>query len=67
MNVELQVCEVYKMHRETLYMCVDYVDRFLSRTTGIKKSQLQLIGITALFIASKMEVRFDSNVYKWRN
>jgi len=36
-------------------MCVDYVDRFLSRTTGIKKTQLQLIGITALFIASKME------------
>ena len=61
MTVALQVCEVYKMHRETLYMCVDYVDRFLSRTTGIKKSQLQLIGITALFIASKMEVRFDGD------
>jgi len=43
------------MHRETLYMCVDYVDRFLSRTSGIKKTQLQLIGITALFIAAKME------------
>jgi len=55
---ELQVCEVYKLHRETYYMCVDYVDRFLSRTTGIKKSQLQLIGTTALFIAAKMEVRF---------
>jgi len=55
---ELQVCEVYKMHRETYYMCVDYVDRFLSRTSGIKKSQLQLIGITALFIAAKMEARF---------
>jgi len=39
-------------------MCVDYVDRFLSRTSGIKKSQLQLIGTTALFIAAKMEVRF---------
>lgn len=55
---ELQVCEVYKLHRETYYMCVDYVDRFLSRTSGIKKSQLQLIGTTALFIAAKMEVRF---------
>jgi len=61
-NVKLQVCEVYKMHRETLYMCVDYVDRFLSRTTGIKKSQLQLIGITALFTASKMEVSFGSGI-----
>jgi len=53
---ELQVCEVYKLHRETYYMCVDYVDRFLSRTSGIKKTQLQLIGVTALFIAAKMEV-----------
>jgi len=44
------------MHRETFYMCVDYVDRFLSRMTGIKKSQLQLIGVTALFLAAKMEV-----------
>ena len=46
---------MYKMHRETYYMCVDYVDRFLSRTSGIKKTHLQLIGVTALFIAAKME------------
>jgi len=52
-----QVSEVYKMHRETFFMAVDYIDRYLSRTTGIKKSQLQLIGITALFIAAKMEVK----------
>jgi len=58
----LQVSEVFKLHRETLYMCIDYVDRFLSRTTGIKKSQLQLIGITALFVAAKMEVGFTSHV-----
>lgn len=44
------------MHRETFYMGVDYLDRYLSRTTGVKKSQLQLVGITALFIAAKMEV-----------
>jgi G1/S-specific cyclin-E1 len=51
-----QVCEVYKMHRETFYMGIDYLDRYLSRTNGVKKSQLQLVGITSLFIAAKMEV-----------
>lgn len=51
-----QVCEVYKMHRETFYMAVDYLDRYLSRTNGVKKSQLQLVGVTALFVAAKMEV-----------
>lgn len=39
-----EVCEVYKMHRETYYLAVDYLDRYLSLQTGVAKSQLQLIG-----------------------
>lgn len=53
----VQVCEVYKLHKETYYMAMDFIDRFLLATNGMKTSQLQLLGVTALFVAAKIEVR----------
>lgn len=53
----LQVCEVYALHRETFYLAQDFFDRFMLTQKNINKSMLQLIGITSLFIASKLEVR----------
>lgn len=50
----IEVCEVYKLHRETYYLAVDYIDRFLSRKKEQKKTHLQLLGITALFVAAKV-------------
>ncbi|CAH2049915.1 unnamed protein product, partial [Iphiclides podalirius] len=50
-----EVCEVYKLHRETFHLTVDYVDRYLSNTDDVQKGRLQLIGITCLFIAAKVE------------
>jgi cyclin E len=50
----IEVCEVYKLHRETYYLTVDYLDRYLTAKQNISKNQLQLIGITCLFIASKV-------------
>lgn len=52
----IEVCEVYKLHRETYYLAVDYLDRFLSSNVQISKTRLQLIGITCLFIAAKVSV-----------
>lgn len=52
----IEVCEVYKLHRETYYLAMDYIDRYLSTHQNIPKSQLQLIGITCLFIASKVSL-----------
>jgi len=40
----MDVCEAYKMHRETLYLAVDYLDRYLASQTNIAKTVLQLIG-----------------------
>ena len=54
--VSFQVCEVYRLHRETFSLASDFLDRFLSSQTHIQKHQLQLIGITSLFIAAKLEV-----------
>lgn len=51
----MEVCEAYKLHRQTYYLAVNYLDRYLTRTKGIAKTLLQLIGITCLFIASKVE------------
>ncbi|CAG9118059.1 hypothetical protein JYU34_003686 [Plutella xylostella] len=50
-----EVCEVYKLHRETFHLTVDYVDRYLSNTEDVQKGRLQLVGITCLFIAAKVE------------
>ncbi|GIY77640.1 hypothetical protein CDAR_63251 [Caerostris darwini] len=50
-----EVCEVYRMHRETFYLAVDYVDRYLIAKPNLPRGCLQLLGTTALFVASKME------------
>ncbi|XP_060561399.1 G1/S-specific cyclin-E-like isoform X3 [Ruditapes philippinarum] len=51
----IEVCEVYRLHRESFYLAVDFLDRFLSKQSNLQKHQLQLIGITCLFIAAKLE------------
>ena len=59
----VKVSEVYTLHRETFYLAQDIFDRFMLTQKDTGKDQLQLIGITSLFIASKIEVlrlRFDS-------
>jgi hypothetical protein len=44
----------FKLRRHTLFLTVNYIDRFLTRNI-ICRSKLQLVGITALFIAAKCE------------
>lgn len=50
-----EVCEVHALHRETFYLALDFIDRFLTAQSETPKQQLQLIGITCLFVASKIE------------
>lgn len=49
--------EAYTLQRQTFYLAQDYFDRFMLTQDNIEKGMLQLIGITCLFLASKMEVR----------
>ncbi|CAH1115920.1 unnamed protein product [Phaedon cochleariae] len=51
----MEVCEVYHLRRVTYYLSVDYFDRFLSIRPDVPKNQLQLVGVTCLFLASKLE------------
>lgn len=55
-SISAQVSEAYSLHRETFYLAQDFFDRFMLTQSDLPKNQLQLIGITALFIAAKMEV-----------
>lgn len=47
----VDVAEEYNLVSETLYLTVSYIDRFLSYK-AVKKQRLQLLGATAMLIAS---------------
>jgi len=51
----IEVCEVYRLHRETFYLAVDFIDRFLAVAPPVPKNRLQLIGVSCLFIGAKIE------------
>ncbi|TSK31505.1 G1/S-specific cyclin-E2 [Bagarius yarrelli] len=51
----MEVSEAYRLHRQTFYLAQDFFDRFMLTQDDTEKERLQLIGITALFIASKIE------------
>ncbi|EEC04526.1 G2/mitotic-specific cyclin A, putative, partial [Ixodes scapularis] len=51
----IEVCEVYRLQRDTYYLAQDFIDRYLAKSENLPKNQLQLVGITALFLAAKME------------
>ncbi|KAL8606259.1 hypothetical protein ACOMHN_039795 [Nucella lapillus] len=50
-----EVCEVFTLRRETYYLSVELVDRFLVRSADIRTMHLQLTGVTALMLAAKVE------------
>jgi len=49
-----EVCGEYDLHWQTMLLTVQIVDRYLSGTTVYKKN-LQLLGITSMWIAAKFE------------
>ncbi|XP_065216852.1 G1/S-specific cyclin-E isoform X2 [Planococcus citri] len=62
-----EVAEVFKLHRETYYLTVDYIDRYLTNVPNIPKQHLQLIGITCLVLASKMEEIYPPKIDQFAN
>lgn len=50
----VEVAEEYKLFRQTLFLSVNYIDRFLS-TMAVNRGKLQLLGTACTFIASKFE------------
>ena len=64
----VEVQENFELYHETLYLAVRIVDLYLQENE-IDKHKLQLIGATAMLIASKIEVfcqiySYENNKYK---
>eukprot|EP00047_Mylnosiga_fluctuans_P020828 m.96820 g.96820 ORF g.96820 m.96820 type:complete len:368 (-) comp8646_c0_seq2:138-1241(-) len=51
----------FKLLQETLFMTVDLVDRFLA-VHPVQRNKLQLVGVTAMLIASKYEEMYPPEV-----
>lgn len=51
-----EVASAYSLHRETLHLTIEYIDRFMSESKmPIHIDRLQLMGTTALYLAAKVE------------
>jgi G2/mitotic-specific cyclin 2 len=50
----VQVHVRFRLMPETLFLCINIIDRFLSARV-VSLAKLQLVGITCLFVASKVE------------
>ncbi|KAL1509076.1 hypothetical protein ABEB36_003874 [Hypothenemus hampei] len=57
----VEVAEEYKLHTETLYLAVSFVDRFLSYMSVVR-AKLQLVGTAAMFLASKYEEIYPPDI-----
>lgn len=52
----MEVSHAYRLHRETYHLSIEYIDRFMTMTKQqIRVDRLQLIGMTCLFLAAKVE------------
>lgn len=51
----MEVMSEYMLRRETLYLAMSFIDRVLSNCSKIKKEDFQLIGVTCMDLASKLE------------
>merc|ERR1711936_361490 len=59
----IQVHSQFNLLQETLYLTVAILDRFLQNSaTKIERKQLQLVGVAAMFIASKYEEMYAPEI-----
>ncbi|XP_061484386.1 cyclin-A1 isoform X2 [Rhineura floridana] len=57
----VEVGEEYKLHTETVYLAVNYLDRFLS-CMSVLRGKLQLVGTAAILLAAKYEEIYPPEV-----
>ena len=54
-NWMMELCQDLKFKRQTFHSAVWFLDQFLVKSSRIKRTKLQLIAITCLMLASKLE------------
>nr|KAF6365912.1 cyclin B1 [Pipistrellus kuhlii] len=57
----IQVQMKFRLLQETMYMTVSIIDRFMQNNC-VPKKMLQLVGVTAMFIASKYEEMYPPEI-----
>ncbi|KAK1884284.1 G2/mitotic-specific cyclin-B1 [Dissostichus eleginoides] len=57
----VQVSLKFRLLQETMYLTVGIIDRFL-QDNPVPKKQLQLVGVTAMFLASKYEEMYPPEI-----
>ncbi|KAF5296260.1 hypothetical protein FQA39_LY12597 [Lamprigera yunnana] len=57
----VEVALEYKLQSETLFLAVNYIDRFLSYMSVVR-GKLQLVGTAAMFIAAKYEEIYPPDI-----
>lgn len=63
-NWLVEVSDEYNLNTETLFICIGLIDRFLS-VMSVPTSNFQLLGVAAMFIASKYEEIYPPNLYQF--
>ncbi|CAH2266411.1 G2/mitotic-specific cyclin-B1 [Pararge aegeria] len=58
----VEVQKQFTLELETFHMTVGIIDRYLQVVTNVQRGKLQLVGVTAMFIASKYEEVFAPQV-----
>jgi len=57
----VEVAEEYKLLPQTLYLTINYIDRFLS-VMSVLRGKLQLVGTTCMLVAAKFEEIYPPDV-----
>lgn len=52
----MEVSTEFGLKRESFHYAVNYVDRYLTASPPVQKWELQLVGVTCLYVAAKVEV-----------
>lgn len=52
----------FKMVPETLYLAINYLDRYLQVAKDVRRSKLQLVGVSCMFIAAKYEEIYPPSI-----
>lgn len=61
----MEVCAEFTLKRETYYMAISHLDRFLSSIGPIQKNEFQLVGLVSMYIAAKIEEIFPPKLEDW--
>ena len=61
----MEVCSELTLKRETFHLSVNLCDRFMSLKANIPKEEYQLIGLTCMYLAGKLEEILTPSLDDW--